>query len=130
MIHFISVISAIQIHDELIETYGGAKGIRDYGLLLSALEMPKSSFDGRDLHTTLFDKAAAYLFHVVKNHPFIDGNKRTAAALSLTFLTVNDVRLEFDMADFEEIVVATAESLFSKKEITAFFLSKKRKAPR
>ncbi|HSX04652.1 MAG TPA: Fic family protein [Rhabdochlamydiaceae bacterium] len=58
--------------DDLIQSYGGAKGIRDYGLLLSALEMPKAAFGGQDMHSSLFDKAAAYLYHISKNHPFTE----------------------------------------------------------
>lgn len=120
MISFIHVDAALKIHDELIESYGGAKGTRDYGLLLSALEMPKSSFHGQDLHPTLYDKAAAYLYHVTKNHPFIDGKKRTATALALIFLEINGIEPKIDMRDFEELVVATAEGLVSKKEIAHF----------
>lgn len=121
MIYFIPVDVVLKIHDDLIEDYGGAKGIRDYGLLLSALEMPKASFGGQDMHPTLFDKAAAYLYHVARNHPFIDGNKRTAAALALTFLEMNSVKCKIDMRDFEELVVAAAQGLVSKKEIAHFF---------
>src|SRR5688572_12118011 len=121
MILFISVITALKIHDELIDAYGGAKGIRDYGLLLSALEMPKASFGGKDLHPTLFDKAAAYLYHVARNHPFIDGNKRTAAALALTFLEMNKVKIKINAHDYEELVVAVAEGLISKNQIAHFF---------
>jgi len=121
MIHFIPATAALEIHDALIDAYGGAKGVRDYGLLLSALEMPKASFGGQDLHPTLFDKAAAYLYHIARNHPFIDGNKRTASALALTFLEMNGVKIKIDVRDFEELVVATAEGLISKKEIAHFF---------
>jgi death-on-curing protein len=121
MIHFIPVAAALEMHDVLIDAYGGAKGIRDYGLLLSALEMPRSSFGGQDLHPTLFEKAAAYLYHVAKNHPFIDGNKRTAAALALTFLEINGVKFKINIRDYEELVVAAAEGLISKKEISHFF---------
>ena len=123
MIRFIPVAAALEIHDALIDAYGGAKGIRDYGLLLSALEMPKSSYGGQELHPTLFDKAAAYLYHVVKNHPCIDGNKRTASALALIFLEMNEVKIRIDARDFEELVVATAEGLISKKEIAHFLIS-------
>lgn len=118
---FIPVAAVLQIHDDLIDAYGGAKGVRDYGLLLSALEMPKSSFGGQDLHPTLFDKAAAYLYHVAKNHPFIDGNKRTASALALIFLEMNEVKIKIDVRDYEELVIAVAEGLISKKEIAHFF---------
>ncbi len=123
MIHFISIEVTIKIHEILIESYGGLKGIRDYGLLLSALEMPKASFDGKDLHPTLFDKAAAYLYHTAKNHPFIDGNKRTAAALALTFLEMNKAKFKINMRDYEALVVGTAEGFVSKQQISHFFES-------
>jgi death on curing protein len=122
MIRFIPVAVALEIHDALISAHGGFQGIRDYGLLLSALEMPKSSFEGQDLHPTLFDKAAAYLYHVTKNHPFIDGNKRTAAALALVFLEMNQIKLKMNAREYEELVVATAEGVVSKKEIAVFFV--------
>ena len=67
MTHFISSKSALQIHEDLIKEYGGAHGIRDYGLLLSSLEIPKASFAGQDLHSTLFEKAAAYLYTQVNS---------------------------------------------------------------
>ena len=66
--------------------YGGDTGVRDFGLLQSALAMPEASFDGALLHPTLHEQAAAYLFHLVKNHPFVDGNKRVALAAALVFL--------------------------------------------
>lgn len=121
MIRYIPVAVALEIHEILIEVYGGARGIREYALLLSALEMPKSSFEGKDLHPTLFDKAAAYLFHVARNHPFIDGNKRTAAALALTFLEMNRVNIKVRIPDLEELVVETAKGVISKNKIARFF---------
>lgn len=87
--------------------------------------MPKAAFGGQDLHPTVFDKASAYLYHVVKNHPFIDGNKRTSAALALTFLELNRVKFKINMLDFEELVVATAKGLISKNEIAHFFSGQK-----
>lgn len=121
MTYFIPVTVALEVHDALVETYGGAGGVRDYGLLLSALEMPRASFGGEELHPSLYDKAAAYLYHVAKNHPFIDGNKRTAAALALTFLWMNGVKPKINARDYEELVVATAEGLITKKQIAHFF---------
>ena len=120
MTHFVPVETTIQIHDDLIDSYGGLKGIRDYGLLLSALEMPKASFGDQDLHPTLYDKAAAYLYHVAKNHPFIDGNKRTAAALALTFLEMNKTKYKINMQAYEELVVGTAEGHVLKQQISDF----------
>jgi len=120
MIHFITFQEALEIHDILIDSYGGKSGLRDRNLLLSALEMPKASFDGKDLHCTLFDKAAAYLYHISRNHPFIDGNKRTAAALTLTFLELNKKSLKINMLSFEELIVATAQGKVSKEQIAHF----------
>lgn len=97
MIKFLPVEQVIFYHDRLIEQYGGLTGIRDIGLLLSALEMPKASISGEYLHKTIFDKAAAYLYHIVCNHPFIDGNKRTGAFSALVFLDINGVITLFQM---------------------------------
>lgn len=121
MIHFISINTAIKIHDILITSYGGLQGIRDEGLLLSALEMPKACFGGEDLHPTLFDKAAAYLYHISRNHPFIDGNKRTAAALALTFLDLNRVKYKVNMQDYEELVISAATGQILKQQLSDFF---------
>lgn len=70
------------------------------------------------MHPTIYDQAAAYLFHICKNHPFIDSNKRTAAASSLIFLADDEVELKFDMEDFELIVLNTERGATSKKEIS------------
>ena len=86
MISYITFEYVLEIHDKLVEEYGGRKGILNEGLLRSALEMPKARFDEQDLHRTVFDKASAYLFHIIKNHPFVDGNKRTGYTLMRLFL--------------------------------------------
>lgn len=74
------------IHDEQIEVYGGIHGIRDKGLLESAVMMPQASFGGEYLHNGLFEMSAAYAFHIAENQPFLDGNKRTALVAALVFL--------------------------------------------
>ena len=89
MISFITFQYVLEVHDKLIEEYGGKKGILNEGLLRSAIEMPKAKFNGKDLHRTIFDKTAAYLFHITKNHPFIDGNKRTASMTAMIFFASN-----------------------------------------
>lgn len=73
---FLNIDHTMRLHRSLIETYGGSEGVRDVGLLHSALAMPQASFGGEFLHRDLFEMAAAYLYHIVQNHPFIDGNKR------------------------------------------------------
>lgn len=120
---FITLQEALDGHAEIIRLYGGVEGIRDIGLLASALDMPKATMFGDDLHPTIFDKAAAYLFHIVCNHPFIDGNKRTGTIISLTFLRQNGTYLKFtEERSFalEELVVAIASGKTTKKQIAQF----------
>jgi death-on-curing family protein len=84
----LSLNEVVEIHRDVIERYGGSSGIRDMGLLQSAVAVPQASFGGEYLHTGLFEMAAAFLFHLVQNHPFLDGNKRTGAMAAFTFLWV------------------------------------------
>lgn len=120
---FITLQEVIEDQADLVQKYGGAPGIRDIGLLASAIEMPKAAIFGEYLHPTVFDKAAAYLFHIVCNHPFVDGNKRTGAATALIFLRQNDVLIRFTHEEslaFEDLVVNTANGKASKEEIARF----------
>ena len=96
-------------------------GIRDKGLLISAVEMPKASMFGEYLHKTIYDKAAAYLFHLVQNHPFNDGNKRTGALATILFLEENGKKITFSDKNYEEFVVNVAQGQ-KNKEAIAYFL--------
>ena len=122
MIHYIAYQYVIEVHDSLIDEYGGRKGILNEGLLRSALEMPKARFAGKDLHRTIFDKTAAYLFHLIQNHPFVDGNKRTASMAAMIFLAMN-YKKEFAIFDteYQEIILGVAQGVITKKEIAKFF---------
>jgi death-on-curing protein len=86
MIKFLDAETITTFHNDLIETYGGTRGLRDSGLLESALAQPKAQFGGEYLHDGIFEMASAYGFHICKNHPFIDGNKRSALVAMYTFL--------------------------------------------
>src|SRR5689334_11479004 len=86
---YLTLDEALAIHAHQITKYGGTLGIRDRGLLESALAMPEASFGGEALHASLSEQAAAYLFHLVKNRPFLDGNKRVGLACALVFLRLN-----------------------------------------
>ena len=90
---FLSVDDVLTLHDALLEEHGGQPGIRDRGLLESAVAMPMATFDGAFLHEDIFTMAAAYAFHIAENQPFIDGNKRAALGAALVFLDVNGVDL-------------------------------------
>lgn len=90
---FLTLAEIIEIHVDQIGRYGGRQGIRDLGLLESALAQPEASFAGEWLHGDIFEMAAAYAFHLCANHPFFDGNKRTALAAALVFLEINGVSI-------------------------------------
>lgn len=94
---FLNVADVLQIHEEQIVAYGGIRGIRDNGLLESAIMMPQASFGGEYLHAGLFEMAAAYAFHIAENQSFLDGNKRTALVACLVFLDING----FEILDVE-----------------------------
>jgi death on curing protein len=81
----------LAIHSDQIERYGGSFGIRDRSLLESALAVPDATFSGEDLRPSLFERAAAYVFHLVKNHLLVDGNKRAGLVVGVAFLALNDV---------------------------------------
>lgn len=121
MIKFLPIEQVILYHDHLIDQYGGLKGIRDIGLLLSALEMPKASMFGEYLHKTIFDKAAAYLYHIICNHPFIDGNKRTGSFCAAVFLDINGINTDFSDKEYEKLIVEVAKGQTKKEEISFFF---------
>jgi len=121
MTKFFTVEQIIEIHDAFLEDHGGLPGIRDKGLLISAVEMPRASMFGEHLHKTIYDKAAAYLFHIVQNHPFNDGNKRTGALATILFLEENGIKIAFSDNDYEEFVVSIAQGQKNKEEI-AYFL--------
>lgn len=89
MTKYIQLEEVLAIRDRIMEITGGRKGILDFTLLYSAIERPKATFAGNDLYPTVFDKATAYLHSLIQNHPFNDGNKRTAVAVTLRFLYIN-----------------------------------------
>jgi death-on-curing protein len=118
---FLSLGEILEIHRDQIERYGGHPGIRDLGLLQSALAMPAAGFGGRYLHTDLFEMAAAYLFHITQNHAFVDGNKRTGAVASLVFLSLNGIGIEANEEEFEKTVSGVAEGKIDKAAVAEFF---------
>ncbi|MBD6619300.1 type II toxin-antitoxin system death-on-curing family toxin [Komarekiella sp. 'clone 1'] len=106
-------------YSKQISRYGGSFGIRDEGLLDSAIYQPQATFGGELLHPTIFEQAAAYLFHITNNHAFIDGNKRTAFDVMVTFLNMNDYELNMSTEEAYELTIQVAENNVSKEELTA-----------
>ena len=121
---FLDIDHAVRLHRSLIETYGGTDGIRDAGLLHSAIATPQAAFGGNYLHGDLFEMAAAYLYHIVQNHPFLDGNKRAGAAAAIVFLELNDIEIDNDEEGLVDITLAASTGSAGKTEIAEFFRSR------
>lgn len=114
---FLTQETVLRIHDTLIERFGGTSGLRDAGLLASALAAPQASFGGQLLNTGFPEIAASYLVGLVRNHPFVDGNKRTAYAVTATFLRLNGLRLGMPQDAKFELVLGVAEGRLSKADV-------------
>ncbi len=120
---FLDLDHVMRLHRSLIEHYGGLEGTRDIGLLQSAVAMPQASYDGQYLHADIFEMAAAYLYHLVQNHPFLDGNKRIGAASAIVFLAINDIQIDNDEAGLVELTLSVATGQTGKAKIAEFFRS-------
>ncbi|MDP2308938.1 MAG: type II toxin-antitoxin system death-on-curing family toxin [Pseudomonadota bacterium] len=117
---FLAREEILRVHAMLLELYGGAHGLRDEGLLLSALAQPESSFDGAYLHVDIPEMAAAYGFHLAQNHPFLDGNKRTALAAMLVFLELNGRPLHVGQEELYAVMLGVAEGRVAKGALAAW----------
>ncbi|MCC6426945.1 MAG: type II toxin-antitoxin system death-on-curing family toxin [Phycisphaerales bacterium] len=119
-IHFLSIETVLRLHEIAIADQGGDPSLRDRGLLESALAMPQQQFSGEYLHPTIPAMAAAYAFHIGKNHPFVDGNKRAAFAAMLAFLTLNAWKLDAEPDDAERTILSLAGGTLGKEELTTW----------
>ena len=117
---FLSLAEVVEIHRDQIERYGGRPGIRDSGLLQSAVAVPQATMSGKYLHGDLFEMAAAHLFHIVKNHPFVDGNKRTGAVAALVFLELNGAEVTPDEDKLADIVLSVVQGKMQKGDVAVF----------
>ncbi len=118
---YLSFEQIIELHDALIDTFGGLLGIRERGLVESALAAPMMAVFGEELYKTIYHKAAAYLFYIARNHAFLDGNKRTAAAAALLFLRVNGKSPKYDLDHFLEFIVLVAQGQVDVNTISNYF---------
>ena len=118
---FLNLAEVLAIHEDQINGYGGSPGIRDLELLKSAMCMPPATFGGEFLHGNIYEMAAAYLFHIVKNHPFIDGNKRTGTVAAIVFLVLNGHDFRAPQEELVKTVVAVAAGKLDKAELMLFF---------
>ena len=118
---FLTFAEVIEIHDYQIEHFGGSDGLRSVEMLKSAIGMPSSTFSGEYLHPTIPEMAAAYLFHLVENHPFLDGNKRVGAMAALVFLDLNGFKFDATAEQFTDLVMRVASGEMLKPEVVLFF---------
>jgi len=118
---FLGLEEVLEIHHDQITRYGGTEGIRDLGLLQSALSMPQAGAGNQYFHADLFEMAAAYLFHIVRNHPFVDGNKRTGVTAALVFLEMNGIQIRASDEALVQTVLAVAEGKLQKGALAGFF---------
>lgn len=119
-VEYLTLDEVLALHEDQLAHYGGRRGLRSLPLLESAIAMPQATFDGVLLHATLFERAAAYLFHLVQNHPFVDGNKRTGLMVSLVFLGLNGTDVAADTDELYELVIGVARGEVSKAEVALF----------
>ncbi len=118
---FLDAGHVLAIHARMVADFGGEAGLRDRALLESAAAMPAARWSGRYLHPGYAAKAASYLFHLCRNHPFVDGNKRTAVVAAEMFLRLNGRRLDASDAELEGLTVGVAAGRVSKAEAVRFF---------
>ena len=117
---YLSIGEVADLHQALLEQTGGATGIRDLGMLESALAQPRATFGGTDLHPTLIMKAAALGFSLALNHPFIDGNKRVAHAAMEVFLLLNGVELIAAIDEQEHLMLNLADGQITREQLASW----------
>ncbi len=117
---FLQLDEALEIHRDQVARYGGRAGLRDMRLLEAALGVPQAGFGDHYYHADLLEMAAAYLFHIVRNHPFLDGNKRTGAVAALLLLEMNGVEVRLSNEALVRTVVAVAEGKIGKSGVAEF----------
>lgn len=125
---FLTTEQVLALHQLTIRQHGGAPGVRDMKILESAVYAPQATFDSLPLHKKPEEIAAAYLFYICQNHPFVDGNKRVGLLAALVFLDVNGYFINFSEKELEKMVFETAGGKADKKKIIAFFRKQLKKA--
>jgi len=117
---YLTVEQILFLHARLVAETGGSHGVRELGSLLSAVARPQASFDDQDLYPDLFTKAAALMDSLIRNHPFLDGNKRTGIAAAALFLRINGYRLNATNDELEKFALGVAQSRHELAEIATW----------
>jgi len=126
---FLTLNEVNEMHEEQLALYGGMAGTRDHDALDAAAHMPQQSFGGEYVHRDLFEMAAAYLFHIALDHPYVDGNKRTAAEAADVFLFMNGYELTAAEDDYADLVLAVAGKQMNKSGVGDFLRSNSQLRP-
>ena len=121
---FLQLSEVLEIHSDQLSRYGGSPGTRDLGLLESALGMPAATYRGVFLHSDIYSMAATYLFHIVQNHPFVDGNKRVGTVAALVFLYLNGYECTAAENELATTVLSVATGEKDKADLAKFFRGK------
>jgi len=111
---YLSISEVFELHDRIISSSGGSRGIRDINALESAINQPRQTFDQKDLYPDIVTKAAALCFSLVMNHPFVDGNKRVGHAAMETFLILNDCEIIAGVDEQERVMIELAAGKMSR----------------
>jgi death-on-curing protein len=111
---YLSISEVFELHDRIISSSGGSRGIRDINALESAVNQPRQTFDQKDLYPDIVTKAAALCFSLVMNHPFVDGNKRVGHAAMETFLILNDCEIIAGVDEQERVMIELAAGKMSR----------------
>lgn len=119
---YLTAVQVLFIHARLLAETGGAPGVRDLGLLESAIARPQATFDGQDLYPSLYAKAAALMVGLVNNHPFIDGNKRVGVTAAALFLVRNGVQLRASSEKLEQVTLVVAQGRLSVDQMVSWFM--------
>lgn len=117
-IYHLKVADVLVIHSEAISQFGGSEGIREMALLESAVAAPQASFGGESVYTDIVEVAAAYLFFLCSNHPFVDGNKRAALGACIVFLRLNGIEPQSDNQGWEDLTLQVAASKLDREKST------------
>lgn len=123
-INFLTLTEVKSIHIYQINRYGGLHGLRDEKLLDSAINYPQATFDQKYLHPDIYHMASSYMYAIIKNHPFLDGNKRTGLNAALLFLAYNDIFIDAQNDELFELTMAMTQSKITESEAAAFFKQK------
>lgn len=117
---YLTLNEALELHRRLIERYGGSVGIHDLGALESALAQPRMTFGGEELYPTIVEKAAALGLALIKNHPFVDGNKRTGHAAMEIFLVLNGFEIDASVDEQEKVILQVAAGELKREAFTGW----------